>query len=182
MFSHKKTRVKVLAADVKSPASLHLVPYEDERNGFAFSRPEEWTKVDKYGATVLFEDPTKKSNSVGVVVSPVRISSLEEFGSPQEVAIKLMEAERKKPSTNAVELVSIDSRRMLIPGGASATVYEIEYKLDSTRGMKRVYSGVTIASRKLFIINVAVAEGANDTIDQETESALKCLVSSLRVT
>ncbi|GFY93855.1 hypothetical protein Acr_09g0003010 [Actinidia rufa] len=53
-------------------------------------------KVDKAGATVLFEEPNKAANSVGVVVSPVRLTKLEEFGSPQFVADKLIQAEKRK--------------------------------------------------------------------------------------
>jgi hypothetical protein len=39
--------------------------------------------VDKAGATVLFEEVNKGSNNIGVVVTPVRLTSLGEFGSPQ---------------------------------------------------------------------------------------------------
>lgn len=53
-------------------------------------------QVDKAGATVLFEDASQKANSIGVVVSPTRISSLGEFGTPQFVADKLIKAERRK--------------------------------------------------------------------------------------
>lgn len=52
--------------------------------------------MDKAGATVLFEDPDRKVNNVGVVVNPTRISSLGEFGNPEFVAEKLIQAERRK--------------------------------------------------------------------------------------
>lgn len=52
--------------------------------------------MDKAGATVLFEEPNRGSNNVGVVVSPVRLASLGEFGSPQFVADKLIQAEKRK--------------------------------------------------------------------------------------
>ena len=53
-------------------------------------------KVEKAGANVLFEEPEKRSNNIGVVVSPVRIKSLEDFGTPQFVADKLINAEKRK--------------------------------------------------------------------------------------
>lgn len=53
-------------------------------------------QVEKAGATVLFEDPAKRGNTIGVVVNPVRISSLKDFGTPSVVADKLIAAERKK--------------------------------------------------------------------------------------
>lgn len=46
----------------------------------------------------MFEDSNNKSNNVGVVVSPARILSLGEFGTPEFVADKLIQAERRKVS------------------------------------------------------------------------------------
>lgn len=51
--------------------------------------------MEKAGATALFEEG-KGRNNIGVVVSPVRLSSLKEFGTPEFVADKLIQAERKK--------------------------------------------------------------------------------------
>ena len=45
---------------------------------------------------MLFEEPNKGSNNVGVVVNPVRLSNLRDFGSPEFVADKLIQAERRK--------------------------------------------------------------------------------------
>lgn len=53
-------------------------------------------KVEKPGAVVLFEDPEKKSNTIGVVVNPVRIRSLTDFGSLDDVAVRVINAEKKK--------------------------------------------------------------------------------------
>ena len=44
----------------------------------------------------MFENASKKANNVGVVVAPTRISSLGEFGTPQFVVDKLIQAERRK--------------------------------------------------------------------------------------
>lgn len=54
--------------------------------------------MDKAGATVLFEEVNKGGNNVGVVVNPVRLTKLGEFGSPQFVADKLIQAEKRKVS------------------------------------------------------------------------------------
>lgn len=51
--------------------------------------------MEKAGATALFEEG-KGSNSIGVVVNPVRLASLKDFGTPEFVADKLIRAERKK--------------------------------------------------------------------------------------
>ena len=52
--------------------------------------------MDKAGATLYVEDPDQRSSTIGVVVNPVRIDSLAEFASLDEVALKLIATERKK--------------------------------------------------------------------------------------
>jgi hypothetical protein len=37
-------------------------------------------------------------------------------------------------------------------------LYELEYTLDSSRGKKRILSAVTVASRKLYILNIAYVD------------------------
>ncbi|KAK4772607.1 hypothetical protein SAY86_014382 [Trapa natans] len=75
---------------------LELERYTDAMTGFTLLKPSSWIKVDKAGATVLFEEPGKGSNNIGVVVNPVRLSSLGDFGSPEFVADKLIQAEKRK--------------------------------------------------------------------------------------
>lgn len=48
---------------------------------------------------MLFEDPERRSTSVGVTVSPVRIASIEQFGDLATVGQRLLEAEGKKVCT-----------------------------------------------------------------------------------
>lgn len=53
-------------------------------------------QVEKAGATVLFEEVGGRGNNIGVVVTPVRLSSLSDFGTPRFVADKLIQAEKRK--------------------------------------------------------------------------------------
>lgn len=52
--------------------------------------------MDKAGATALFVGEGNKNNNIGIVVNPVRLSSLRDFGTPEFVADKLIQAERRK--------------------------------------------------------------------------------------
>ncbi|RVX21609.1 PsbP domain-containing protein 2, chloroplastic [Vitis vinifera] len=70
--------------------------YTDSVEGFTLLIPSSWIKVDKGGATVLYEEENRGVNNVGVVVSPVRLESLKQFGSPQFVADKVIQAEKRK--------------------------------------------------------------------------------------
>ncbi|KAK1439479.1 hypothetical protein QVD17_05297 [Tagetes erecta] len=127
--------------------------YTDLNEGFTLLKPKSWVKVEKAGATLLFEDPSKGSNNVGVVVTPVRLSSLGQFGDPQFVANKLIQAEKRKESTKDVELVSCRERPR---ESGDLQVYEFEYDLDSTRGgLKKIFSAAFVTSKKLYLLNIA---------------------------
>ncbi|KAK4416631.1 PsbP domain-containing protein 2, chloroplastic [Sesamum alatum] len=161
---------KALASQV-----LELDRYTDSKEGFTLLVPSSWIKVDKAGATVLFEDADKKANNVGVVVSPTRISSLGEFGTPQFVADKLIQAEKRKESTKEAEVISISERK----GHAGLQVYEFEYKVDSTRGgLKRVFSAAFVTSKKLYLLNITHSDGLENPLDVERRRILEQVLHS----
>lgn len=45
---------------------------------------------------MLFEDPARRSTSVGVTVSPVRVASIDQFGDLDAVGRRLLDVERRK--------------------------------------------------------------------------------------
>ncbi|KAH9318714.1 hypothetical protein KI387_020483 [Taxus chinensis] len=156
---------------------LSLERYNDKTEGFTLLKPSDWKKVDKAGATVLFEDPVVKSNNIGVVVNPIRISSLKEFGTPQVVADKLLQAEKKKPSTNDAQLIRVEQR----PIHGDIPLYELEYALDSTRGIKRVLSAVIVASKKLYLLNIAYSDSPEKPLSPSTRMILEQVLDSFDV-
>jgi len=79
--------------------------------------------VDKVGATVLFEEPTKGSNNVGVVVSPVRLANIGEFGSPQFVADKLIQAEKRIVGAASIDCLVLNVECL------NSTAFEASYVL-----------------------------------------------------
>uniref|UniRef100_A0A0F7GYU0 PsbP domain-OEC23 like protein n=1 Tax=Apostasia odorata TaxID=280455 RepID=A0A0F7GYU0_9ASPA len=154
---------------------LDLDRYTDEAEGFTLLKPASWAKVEKAGATALFEQDGKGTNNVGVVVNPVRLSSLEEFGSPDFVAEKLIQAEMRKESTKHANLYVATERSSR--GGLS--VYEFEYTIDSTRGgLKRIFSAAFVASRKLFLLNIAYSDPPEKPLDAETRAVLEQVLHS----
>ena len=56
---------------------------------------------------MLFEEVNKGANNVGVVVNPVRLTSLKDFGTPQFVADKLIQAEKRKVIVSDCNLLGI---------------------------------------------------------------------------
>ncbi|XP_049390586.1 psbP domain-containing protein 2, chloroplastic [Solanum stenotomum] len=157
---------------------LELERYTDSVEGFTLLKPSSWSKVDKAGATALFQDANKGSNNVGVVVIPVKITTLSQFGTPQFVADKLILAEKRKESTKEAEVVSVSERT----GEGGLQVYEFEYKVDSTRGgLKRILSAAFVASGKLYLLNIAHSDGLESPIDPDRRNTLEQILHSFDI-
>jgi len=137
--------------------SSELTEYEDASNNFHLSYPKRWSLEKKAGATALFKNPDVKYASIGVTVTPVRIDSLKEFGSLEDIGQKLVRAESQKQTTvpggtfmeRQSERESVDTK---------TTFYEYEYRLITTHGNKRVYNYVGVRDRTLFIVNAQAYE------------------------
>ncbi|CAI7802883.1 unnamed protein product [Closterium sp. NIES-54] len=151
-----------------------LRPYEDEARRFSIMVPAAWEQRDKAGATALFASPERRGDTLGVVVNPVRVRSLRDFGDIDLVATRLLDAEQRKESTKSAEILS--QRTKELPG--AITLYQIEYALASTRGSKRILTAVTIADRKLYIVNIAVADSESEPVDLTTLGMLRRALDS----
>lgn len=131
--------------------------FTDDKNLFCLAYPEGWEVVNKAGATLLLRDPAEKYSQIGVTVSPVKISSLSEFGSVHEIGEKLLRAEAAKESTvpGGVTLISESQRE---GASSAATFYDYDYRLVTTHGNKRVLNSVAVENNTLYIMNAQVYE------------------------
>ncbi|PNH08079.1 PsbP domain-containing protein 2, chloroplastic, partial [Tetrabaena socialis] len=73
-----------------------LSEYVNAKQQYRLLVPADWDVKGKAGADVLFEDPARRSTSVGITVNPVKVASIAQFGGLGDVGAKLLEAERKK--------------------------------------------------------------------------------------
>ncbi|KMT14038.1 hypothetical protein BVRB_4g078670 [Beta vulgaris subsp. vulgaris] len=152
-----------------------LQRYTDSKEGFTLLRPSSYIQVDKAGATVLFEEENKGSNNVGIVVNPVRLNSLRDFGTPQFVADKLIQAEKRKESTKDAQVIGAAER----PGLNNIPVYEFEYIVDSTRGgMKRIFSAAFVSGKKLYLLNISHIDRPDSPLDSNTRVTLEEVLHS----
>jgi hypothetical protein len=61
-------------------------------------------------------------------------------------------------------------------------VYEFEYKVDSTRGgMKRIFSGAFVASKKLYLLNIAYSDKPENPLNIHTRMMLEQVLHSFDV-
>jgi len=164
-------------ADVKTLSSdSEFVEYRSADEGYGIQRPSAWEQVNKAGADVLFRDPQVKKATLGVTVLPVRIATLGEFGSLEQVAEKLVSAERAKESTLGVHMVSSMQRDT-----GNGAAYDFLYELDSTRGRSTIAASVTIVNSKLYIVNGTVPCWERDCNDLSAANPLfKMVIASVR--
>ncbi|KAK1265914.1 hypothetical protein QJS04_geneDACA009147 [Acorus gramineus] len=179
----------------EDPKRFTLEGYTDIEQGFTLLRPCLYVKVDKAGATVLFEDEAVRGNNIGVVVSPVRIDSLREFGTPEFVLEKLIQAEKRKiismrnvrkhlymlsvkESTKDAEVIGVAERS----GKEGTSIYEFEYVIDSTRGgMKRIFSAAFVASKKLYLLNITHSDRSESPLGARTRLMLEQVLHSFDI-
>ncbi len=86
------------SAEATSSSSSDLKEFSNTKQQYRLDIPAVWDAKGKAGADALFEDPAKRSTSVGVTVNPVKVKSIEDFGGLDEVVGKLLAAERAKAS------------------------------------------------------------------------------------
>ncbi|KAG1671149.1 hypothetical protein FOA52_005403 [Chlamydomonas sp. UWO 241] len=168
-------------AEAGAAAPQPLERFVNTEQGYAVDVPAGWERIEKMGANALFEDPARRSTSLGVTVNPVRVADITAFGSLAAVGEKLLDAERKKDGYLSVEMVSTSTRT-----SGAATLYVYEYDLDSTRGRKRILNTVTITGSRLYILNAMYKcekddEACNSEAVVATVARLRGLASSFEV-
>ncbi|GFY93854.1 photosystem II reaction center PsbP family protein [Actinidia rufa] len=78
-------------------------------------------------------------------------------------------------STKQAEVIAVSERS----GKGGLQVYEIEYIVDSTRGgMKRIFSAVFVASKKLYILNIAHSDKPESPLDMHRRRILEQVLHS----
>lgn len=64
-------------------------------------------------------------------------------------------------------------------GQGGLKVYEFEYRVDSTRGgMKRIFSAAFVASKKLYLLNIAYSDKPESPLDMQTKMMLEQILHS----
>ncbi|CAA6660409.1 unnamed protein product [Spirodela intermedia] len=153
-----------------------LETYTDKEEGFSLLRPSSWVKVDKAGATALFVSEKNKNDTIGVVVNPVRLSSLKDFGTPEFVAEKLIQAERRKHKGCPDGDCCREGGLQRLP------VFEFEYTVDSSRGgLKRIFSAVLVDASKLYVLNITSSDTPESPLGTEAITILEKVLHSFNV-
>ena len=97
-------------------------------------------------------DSPLKSYTYGVTVDPIRIQSLRQFGTPNEVAAKIVMAELRRDGVLDVTM-GRDPTEDSATGG-----YDVEYISDGTRGKKHFVTRTIVDDGKLYVLTAQCKE------------------------
>lgn len=146
--------------------------------GYTVTPPPSFISSNKPLKTHLdeinFSPPDIKGYSLGITVDPVRISSIREFGSPEEVAARVVTAEVNRDGVFEVTLAN-DPREDASEG---VGCYDIEYISDGKRGKKRYVTRIYIKDGFLYVLTVQSKE---DEFDTAREAEVVECVKSFRL-
>ena len=107
---------------------------------------------------------------MGITVDPVRILSLQQFGTPEQVAARVVTAEVNRDGVVEVTLLKD-------PIETSDGAYVLEYLSKGKRGDKHYVCKIYVSQEKLLVLTAQVKEA--DYVDKKQE--LMATVDSFRV-
>mmetsp|Transcript_7482 Transcript_7482/g.14183 ORF Transcript_7482/g.14183 Transcript_7482/m.14183 type:complete len:304 (+) Transcript_7482:110-1021(+) len=102
-----------------------------------------------------------KGYSFGITVDPIRIASLREFGTPNEVAAKIVMAELRRDG-----VLDVTMGRDPLEDPATGA-YDVEYLSDGTRGKKHFVTRTIVKGQKLYVLTVQCKEGDWKSVERE---------------
>lgn len=150
----------------------------DERFLYSLSYPSGWNPTQKPVKTHLSEallNSPRKGVSLGVTVDPVKIDSLEAFGTPEEVADRVLTVEEGRDGVLDVQL------RSLAADAGKPSYYTIEYFVESTRGKKVYLCKYCIAQKRLYVLQTQAKVVDYDDAASDVQQQLRAIVASFRV-
>ena len=127
--------------------------------GFAPGKKPVPTHLDEVNFNLA--DGSAPRYTYGVTVDPVRISTLAEFGKPEEVAARVVTAEVNRDGIFEVTLASdpVEDK------GTGA--YAIEYISDRKRGKKHFVTRIFVKDQRLYVLTAQVKQ--EEYADRERE-------------
>jgi PsbP len=172
-----------------SSSSSAVVVYRNIEQGFEFAPPPGFQQTAKplpthlkevqFAPAAVSEDdnastaaaaPLPKSYQYGITVDPVRIDSLRDFGTPQEVAARVVAAELRRDGVFVVTLMKDPIEQM--DEGGKHVAYVLNYKSQGKRGDRRFVCKFYIAQNRLYALTAQCRENEYSTFEKDMDAAL----------
>ncbi|KAL7565030.1 hypothetical protein ACA910_020741 [Epithemia clementina (nom. ined.)] len=145
---------------------------QTDKFGYAFQVPSNFEAPSKKPLPTHLDEVNFKSANVpgyqyGITVDPVRISSLAQFGTPEEVAAKVVLAEVNRDGVFEVTLMEDP---MAAPNNA---YYILNYLSTGKRGDKRFVTKFYIQNQMLYALTAQCKEADYPTIQDDIRHAVE---------
>lgn len=163
----------VLASDTTSEYKTFVRDGKDNLH-YSVKLPSSWSEPSNKPLKTHLDEVNFANNAgsnIGITVDPVRISSLKQFGTPAEVAARVVTAEVNR---DGVFEVTLETDPMELPDGS----YVLQYLSQGKRGNKRNLVKIFIADQKLYVLTAQVKQ---DAYDQDTEKTIQAIVESFSI-
>lgn len=137
-------------------------------SNFRLTRKPIQTHLDELNWEPLAQDgpgESKSSIMYGITVDPVRINSLTEFGTPEQVAARVVTAELNRDGVLEVTL----DRASSYTDANGLLYYVIDYVSDGKRGLKRFLTRTCITDLKLYVVTAQIKEAEYQKNEQRRE-------------
>jgi len=144
--------------------------FQSKKYSYAFTPPPSCTAGNKPLRTHLDEvnySSGTRGYTYGITVDPVRINSLEEFGTPQEVGKRVADAEGARDGVTDVKLLSAARLDGLLGGRYT---YAVNYRSEGSRGVKLFYTRIYVGDGLLYVLTGQVKE---ETMRGDDDGRLK---------
>lgn len=117
---------------------------------------------------INFSPPDVRGYTLGITVDPVRIKTIQEFGTPEEVAARVVTAEVNRDGVFRVTLAKD-------PKEDTEGCYDVEYISDGKRGTKRFVTRIYVKDGFLYVLTLQSKEAEYDS--EREKEALECIKS-----
>lgn len=150
------------------PAHAEEFVRQTDQLSYRFVPPPDFEAGNKPLRTHLDEINFKSSNrsgyQIGITVDPVRIASLADFGTPEEVAAKVVLAEVNRDGVFDVTLMKDPV--------AGDGFYLLNYLSEGKRGRKRFVAKFYITKQKLYAMTAQCKEDDYTAFEKEIAEAV----------
>lgn len=161
------------------PALASTTQLQNDEFAYTLSYPDDWVPAPKPVKTHLSEELLQspvKGVTIGVTVDPVKIDSLRQFGTAEQVAARVLATELTRDGVKDAVL-----RKVSAEDSQEPAYYLIEYAVESSRGRKVYMCKYCIYKKRLYVLQAQAKQDTFDASDASVRETLAAAVGSFRV-
>ena len=167
----------------RTASATDFAELSDAQYAYHLSYPADWKEAPKPVKTHMHESllssTSGKGLKLGITVDPVKIDSLEAFGTLDQVTERVLAVEAARDGVQNVTLRA-NAAQLGDTAAEIPSYYTIEWATVSSRGKKLFSCKYCITSKKLYVLQVQASLDAFDS-DDTVRSQVKSIVESFSV-